>query len=113
MDKKSLGEIEKIVKSFNNELIKKGIHAEQILLYGSYARGNATKYSDIDLVIISKDFEKMDPIDRLTLLSHAAWPVQACIEALGYTPQEIAERGKDSILWEEIEKSHKVVYKAA
>ncbi len=113
MDKKSLADINDIVVKFVKELGKKGIRPKEIILYGSYASGKADKWSDIDLIVISEDFAKILPLDRLTLLSYAAWPLQAGVEAQGYTPQEIAERGRDSILWEEIQNNHKVLYKAA
>lgn len=113
MDKKKLADLNIVVKKFTKELGKKGIYPREILLYGSHASGSAHEWSDIDLVVISDDFEKIPPLERLTLLSYAAWPVQAGIEAQGYTPREIAERGKDSIMWEEIQKNHIVLFKAA
>ena len=35
--------------------LKKQITIEQVILYGSYAKGSANEWSDIDLYIISKD----------------------------------------------------------
>ena len=35
--------------------LKGKISIEQIILYGSYAKGNANEWSDIDLYIVSKD----------------------------------------------------------
>lgn len=61
MDKKQLAEINQIVSKFVVELEKRGIHPEEVILYGSHARGNATKDSDIDLVVISNDFAKIHP----------------------------------------------------
>jgi len=34
-----------------------GIHAGRIVLYGSFARGDADEYSDIDLVVIAPEFD--------------------------------------------------------
>ena len=113
MDKKQLADLKKIGNQFVKELEQRGIHPQSILLYGSHARGTADEWSDIDLVVISKDFAGIPPSERLELLSHAAWPVQASIEALGYTPQEIAENGQDSIIWEEIQNNNKLLYEAA
>ncbi|MBI4224208.1 MAG: nucleotidyltransferase domain-containing protein [Deltaproteobacteria bacterium] len=110
MGREKLANLGEIVPEFIKELEKRDIHPEQIILYGSYARGEANEWSDVDLVVISKDFEKIDPLERLTILSHAAWPVQAAIEAIGYTPSEISERGPDSIFWEAIQEHHKVLY---
>lgn len=108
-----LFDLSDVIRRYVSALAKADIHPEQILLYGSYARGTADEWSDIDLVVISKDFTTIPPIQRLELLSLATRGLKAPIEALGYTSQEIAERGKDSILWEEIQKNHRVLYKAA
>ncbi|MBI5300308.1 MAG: nucleotidyltransferase domain-containing protein [Deltaproteobacteria bacterium] len=102
-----------VIKKYVDALFKAGIHPEQILLYGSYAKGTADEWSDIDLAIISEDFASISPIQRLELLALATRGLKAPIEAIGYTSQEIAERGKDSILWEEIQNNHRVLYKAA
>ena len=54
--------IKKITKYVN--LIKDlGISTEIIYLFGSFANNTNTKDSDIDLMIVSKDFDKMN--DRL------------------------------------------------
>lgn len=48
----SLSEVKAVVK----ELLKR-YHAEYALLFGSYARGDATPDSDIDIIIVGgKDF---------------------------------------------------------
>ena len=108
-----LFDTKKVILKYIEGLKKVGIDPEQILLYGSYATGMAHKWSDIDIIVISKDFETIPPLKRLELLSLATWDVDAPIEAQGYTPREIAKGGKESIIWEEIERNHKVVYKAA
>lgn len=112
MDPKLLDPAEVVIR-YVRELEKIGIRPERVLLYGSYAKGTADLWSDIDLVVISSDLAGIDPLRRLEMLSLATGEVDAPIEALGYTPQEIAERGADSILWAEIQRSHKVMYEAA
>lgn len=47
----SLNEIKAIVK----ELLER-YHAEYALLFGSYARGDATPDSDIDIIVVGKNF---------------------------------------------------------
>jgi len=39
------------------ELSSFGIHASKLILFGSYAQGNADRYSDIDLVVIAPEFD--------------------------------------------------------
>jgi len=48
--------IEKI-KRYLNELKDHNINVEKLYLYGSYAKGNYHEFSDIDVIMISKDFE--------------------------------------------------------
>jgi hypothetical protein len=44
------------VKEFGNELLKKfGNEIENIILFGSVAKGNADEESDIDLLIVAKN----------------------------------------------------------
>ena len=45
-----------VVKEFGNELLKKfGNEIENIILFGSVAKGNADEESDIDLLIVAKN----------------------------------------------------------
>ncbi len=44
--------VEKFLKMVKNA----GIRIERVILFGSYARGNAGKWSDIDVAIVSPDF---------------------------------------------------------
>jgi predicted nucleotidyltransferase len=65
MDEKMLnkvlnGFLEKCREKFKDDLIS-------IILFGSYARGTATKYSDIDLLIIAKNLPKRR-IDRYKII---------------------------------------------
>ena len=41
-----------------SERLKKEYHAEKVILYGSYARGEETKDSDVDLFIIAPTKER-------------------------------------------------------
>lgn len=43
-----------------NTLKEAGINIDRAFLYGSYARQQATESSDIDLLLVSKDFDTND-----------------------------------------------------
>ena len=86
--------IKKIVVQYKQILKTLGINAQKIILFGSYARGNPSEYSDIDLVVISKDFKNYNLRERLELLGVAAGKLFEPIEALGYTPEELEEEKK-------------------
>jgi predicted nucleotidyltransferase len=94
--------IERIISLYVAELKKHGIRPQKIILYGSYARGEANLESDIDLVVISEDLTKWSGLERLEMLSRLTVSVDAPLEVIGYTPDEIAEGGKNSIIWAEI-----------
>ena len=66
------------------------LHPALILLFGSCARGTATRHSDLDLLVVWPTRER--PLDRigrvLTLLADSPLPV----EVIAYTPDELASR---------------------
>ena len=97
-------EIKEIISRYAAELEKSGIKSSQILLYGSYAKGNAREGSDIDLIVISESFEDMNIRERLELLGVAAGKVFEPIEALGYTPDEIEANKRGTFLEEILER---------
>lgn len=82
----------KIISHFIQHL-REHISISKVYLYGSSARGNARAYSDIDLAIISSDFEEQTHFERLVFLGKVAWEANTpTIEAVGYTPKEFAIR---------------------
>jgi len=99
---KKAQDIKKIIERFKQELKKLNINSENIILYGSYAKGSPREDSDIDLIVVSDDFKKMNLRERLEILGLAAGQVFEPIEALGYTPKEILQKKEtflEAILW--------------
>ncbi len=85
--------IQPVIKAYLKEL-KKNIKPERVILFGSYASGKATNDSDIDLVVLSNDFNKMPFEKRLDLLIDARQdPLthQFGMDIFGYTPEEYAK----------------------
>lgn len=72
-------EIRNIVTRFVEAVIKKGIHVERVVLYGSYASGKIHAGSDIDIAIISPDFGK-DRFEEGKMLLQTAWRIDPRIE---------------------------------
>ncbi len=68
MDKKAvLG----ILSRFRKALESKGTKIDKLILYGSYATGAYKEGSDIDVVVISKNFFGKDYWERIDILSDA------------------------------------------
>jgi predicted nucleotidyltransferase len=53
-----------IIRYLEKCLHEEGLKFSQIILFGSQVRGNAHEESDIDIVIISKDFRNKDIFER-------------------------------------------------
>ncbi len=49
-----------LLKKYINILYNEGIPVERAFLYGSYAKDEASSESDIDVMLVSKIFEKND-----------------------------------------------------
>lgn len=89
MDAGKVLAIEK-VKRYLSELNKYGIHVEKAYLYGSYATGNYHKDSDIDIVIISRDFQGMRFSDwkRIAPLTE---DIDVRIEPMPFRPEDFTD----------------------
>ena len=105
---KTKREIKLILGRFAEEIAKMGVAPEKILLYGSYARGDAREDSDIDVIIISEDFKRMNLRERLELLGLAAGKIFEPIEALGYTPAEFEANRKGTFLEDALKESSRM-----
>jgi predicted nucleotidyltransferase len=83
---------------------------EKIILFGSYAYGNPTPDSDVDLLVIMKT--KAKEIDRYVAVSNLLYPRQFPVDILVKTPKEMeAEaRKKGNYFMREILKKGKVLY---
>lgn len=81
-------EIADIITRYCAQLETMGIRVEGVILYGSHARGEAKDSSDIDLLIVSPDFETLNAQDRLEQLGMAAARLWQPIGAIACTPDE-------------------------
>jgi len=96
------------IKRFIEEA-KKTLKINKVILYGSQAYGHVSKWSDIDLAIISNDFQDIDFHQRMVELGKIAWTAKTTeIEALGFTEDEYQNAGEFDFI-REIKKSGKIV----
>lgn len=79
----------KITKKIILEIkkFKKEINADKIILFGSYARGEADEHSDIDLILVSKEFEGKDFHSRFKGL-WLKWNLDLPVDFIPFTPKE-------------------------
>lgn len=83
---------------------------EKIILFGSYAYGNPTPDSDVDLLVIMKTRAKQ--IDRYLAVSNILYPREFPVDIIVKTPKEIqAElKKKGNFFMREVLAKGKVVY---
>ena len=98
-------QIEEIIKQFKSKLLDLGVVVDRVILFGSYAKGTPREDSDIDLLVVSRDFEGMNLRERLEVLGMASARIMQPIQAKGYTVKEIESTEKDSFLTEVLEHS--------
>lgn len=85
INKEILNSINKYVKE-----IKKKYNVSTIILFGSYAKGTENEDSDIDIAIVSDDFE--DIYDCMAILMKMTWDIDARIE-----PHPIKKKDFDEV----------------
>jgi len=82
--------VKSTIKKFVHALQMNNIQLERVVLFGSYARGNYTEWSDIDLAIVSNAFEGsiMEDRDKIRPIKLS---VSSELEVLPYTPEDFTE----------------------
>ena len=91
--------LNKIIDSFLEEIGKR-FRIDDAYLYGSYAKGTAGKWSDIDIAIVSSDFSDDLFEDRLMLM-HLASTIDDRIEPKPFKKESF---NTDDPLVDEIQK---------
>lgn len=70
MSKREIIKIKKVLLEILKEI---GIQIDEIIIFGSYAEGTAKNDSDIDIIVISKDFRNKDIFERVQLTKDVHW----------------------------------------
>ena len=88
------------------ELVRKILPVEMVILYGSYARGEENKNSDIDIAVVIEDIDNKDYLEVYKKLFHLILEVDETIE-----PKLIYRKNNNSGFLESILKDGIIVYK--
>jgi len=86
MDRRAI----EIAKKIKENLEKKGIKVEKIILFGSRAKEEYIKESDYDFIIVSKDFKGIPIFKRIEMILD----IKEDVDAICLTPEEF-EREKN------------------
>jgi len=75
-----------------------GIHASRLVLFGSFARGDANEFSDIDLIVIAPELEGPRDLTLVEKLWQATMSADNRIEPIPCGEQEWETDGSRPIL---------------
>ena len=85
------------VERFRQCLEKRGVRPARIVLFGSHAKGTAVQESDMDLVVVSADFARMDYWERVGIISDVIYELFIPLDVVAMTPEEWA-RGDSMVV---------------
>lgn len=92
----------KYLKKFKKKL-SLDVPLDKVFLFGSRARGTPHRWSDFDLLVVSKTFERKPSFKRAVGF-HRYWTIDYPVDFLCCTPKEFERlRNKISIVREAVE----------
>jgi len=109
MAKREIIKIKKVLIELLKEI---GISVEKMIIFGSYAKGKEKEDSDIDIIVVSKDFRNKDIFEVVYLTKDIHWKlveyVMKPFDIMYYSDEEW-EKG-DSLIINAAKKEGDVIY---
>ena len=87
-----------IVRRYLAMIDASGIPVTGGVVYGSYARGEQTRESDIDLLVLSPAFDRNKPDDLVNRLWRMTWRVDSRIEPIAVGVREFEENDDSPLI---------------
>ena len=96
--KKIPKKLENRIKEYIETLRQDNLPIKKVILFGSFAKGNQHKWSDVDIAVISPKFQdRFEALQYLNRKTNNKAPYY--IEAHGFTPQDLQDK-YDSLIQE-------------
>jgi len=73
------------------QAISAKVKVKELIIFGSYLEGNVTEGSDVDVVVVSPEFDQMDEDHRLDILYEGSRFIKPDIHPWGFTPEELQQ----------------------
>ncbi len=90
MDRKAI--IKRKLKIFKKN-VSRDFPVKKMIFFGSRAKGKPKRYSDIDLVIVSPKFRRLDFVQRGAKM-YDYWDLNYPVDFLCFSPEEFDEKKK-------------------
>lgn len=90
--------VRKALKNYLEAVASAGITVEQAVVFGSQTQGNAGEWSDIDLIVISPQFDEMKDRTLINLLWRIAARIDSRIEPIPCGSRQWREDDSSAIL---------------
>ncbi|MEA1964623.1 MAG: nucleotidyltransferase domain-containing protein [Candidatus Aerophobetes bacterium] len=104
--------IVKAVEILEKLFQKRGIEIYKIVIFGSYAKGEEKKESDLDIIVVSENFEDKDIFEKVEIVSgihrELVEKITIPVDIMYYSPTEW-EKGS-SLIINAAREEGKVVY---
>lgn len=84
------------ITAFIHLMKEEKIPFTKVYLYGSYAKGKAHKWSDIDVCVISPQFKDLS--EATIRLSKLSWKASSDIEPVAFSPKNFVD--ENPLVWE-------------
>jgi len=105
-------EYQRIKEIIRNNFHLKKLSLDKIILFGSYSKGEETSESDIDLLILSKDFRKKTIFEKAEIMGDLDWELvsntKKPFDILYYSDEEW--ENDQSLIIREAKQHGKVIY---
>ena len=85
--------LKKLLQKFKKE-VNKTVKVEKLIFFGSRARGRAQKKSDVDILLISKDFKGKKYFKRSPPF-YLLWNNKYDVDILCLTPKEFEKKQRE------------------
>lgn len=103
---------EKVIQAYL-KCFPQNIRVEEVFLFGSYAKGDFSQDSDLDLIIVSPDFKNIGFLKRLEMLSSfrkSKITRTMAMDVIGYTPEEFRNIDRESVIMKRAKKEGRIVH---
>lgn len=98
-----------MIVHYRRLLLEKNVHPDVIILFGSYAKGNVSKHSDIDIAVVSRNFGK-DRHKEGVLLNMLAHKIDSRLEVIPVSLKEYMKKYTTSPILDQIHKTGTVLF---